>query len=181
MAVHIAHDDGENLIDEIKNFQDAKWVSGQEAFWRIFEFDFNEISPAVINLLLHFPNKKCVKFWKNQNLRNVLQWEHISKTMLTEFFQMCTTNDKAKALLYNEFPKYYVWDKKKQVLARKEKTPNIWEHVSKSRNQQNKKKLTDEAKESTQILIEDDDKISSFTKRKRQVITKNDAQKLASV
>ncbi|XP_073131918.1 uncharacterized protein [Henckelia pumila] len=88
VAVHIAHDDGDNIIDEIKNFQDARWVSAQEALWRIFEFDLNEISPAVINLPLHLPNKQCVTFWKNQNLKNVLQWDHASKTMLTEFFHI---------------------------------------------------------------------------------------------
>ncbi|XP_075492617.1 uncharacterized protein LOC142530687 [Primulina tabacum] len=48
VAVHIAHEDGENVIDEIKNFQDARWVSAQEAVWRIFEFDLNEISQANI-------------------------------------------------------------------------------------------------------------------------------------
>ncbi|XP_073035172.1 uncharacterized protein [Primulina eburnea] len=121
VAVHIAHDDGENVIDEIKNFQDARWVSAQEALWRIFEFDLNEISPAVINFPLHLPNKQCVTFWKNQSLRNVLQWEHVSKTMLTEFFQMCATNDKAKALLYSEFPEYYVWDKKNKFWQERKK------------------------------------------------------------
>ncbi|XP_075494884.1 uncharacterized protein LOC142532481 [Primulina tabacum] len=121
VAVHIAHEDGENVIDEIKNFQDARWVSAQEAVWRIFEFDLNEISPAVINLPLHFPNKQCVTFWKNQSLRNVLQWEHVSKTMLTEFFQMCATNDRAKALLYSEFIEYYVWDKKNKFWQQRKK------------------------------------------------------------
>ncbi|XP_073304654.1 uncharacterized protein [Primulina huaijiensis] len=119
--MHIAHDNEENVIDEIKNFQDTRWVSAQEALWRIFEFDLNEISSAVINLPLLLPNKQRVTFWKNQSLRNVLQWEHVSKTMLTEFFQMCARNDKAKALLYSEFPEYYVWDKKNKFCQERKK------------------------------------------------------------
>ncbi|XP_073119840.1 uncharacterized protein [Henckelia pumila] len=114
-------------VDEIKNFQDARWVSAQEALWQIFEFELNEISPAVINLALHFLNKHCVTFWRNQNLDYVLRQEHNSKTMLTEFFHTCSANAKARTLLYIEFPEYYVWDnqtkswyerKKRRVIGR---------------------------------------------------------------
>ncbi|XP_073144594.1 uncharacterized protein [Henckelia pumila] len=127
VAVHIASGNEVGTVDEIKNFQDARWVSAQEALWRIYEFELNEISPAVINLALHLPNKHCVTFWKNQNLDYVLRQEYNSKTMLTEFFHTCSVNAKAKTLLYIEFPEYYVWDnqskswherKKRRVIGR---------------------------------------------------------------
>ncbi|XP_073301543.1 uncharacterized protein [Primulina huaijiensis] len=110
VAVNLVPPDLE-CVDEIKNFQDARWVSAPEAMWRIFEFDLNEISPAVINLPLHLPNKHCVTFWRNQNLRSLLHLDQTSKTMLTEFFYKCSIDDKAKNLLYSEFPEHYVWDK----------------------------------------------------------------------
>ncbi|XP_073036438.1 replication protein A 70 kDa DNA-binding subunit D-like isoform X2 [Primulina eburnea] len=53
--------------------------------------------------------------------------------------------------------------------------------MSKTRSQQNNKKLADDAKRSTHILIEDDDKLSSSTKRKRQVKTKNATQNVESL
>ncbi|XP_073034869.1 uncharacterized protein [Primulina eburnea] len=53
--------------------------------------------------------------------------------------------------------------------------------MSKTRSQQNNKKLADDAKRSAHILIEDDDKLSSSTKRKRQVKTKNVTQTVASM
>ncbi|XP_073120058.1 uncharacterized protein [Henckelia pumila] len=127
VAVHIASGSEVGTVDEIKKFQDARWVSAQEALWRIFEFELNEISPAVINLALHLPNKHCVTFWRNQNLDYVLRQEHNSKTMLTEFFYTCSVNAKARTLLYVEFPEYYVWDnqtkswyerKKRRVIGR---------------------------------------------------------------
>nr|XP_027088479.1 uncharacterized protein LOC113709824 [Coffea arabica] len=36
------------IIDEIKNFQSARWICALEAMWRIFAFDFSAINPAVI-------------------------------------------------------------------------------------------------------------------------------------
>lgn len=73
-------------IDEIKEFQDARWVSSQEAIWRSFEFDLNEISPPVIDLHLHLPDQHFVTYWATEDLQNVLRWDHTSKTMLTEYF-----------------------------------------------------------------------------------------------
>ncbi|XP_012837726.1 PREDICTED: uncharacterized protein LOC105958267 [Erythranthe guttata] len=112
VAVHISHNDEEMVIDEIKQFQDARWVSAQEAMWRIFEFNLNEIYPAVINLPLHLPNQQSVTYWTNQNLENILGWDQTSKTMLTEYFSMCAKSADAKKYLYREFPEHYVWDKK---------------------------------------------------------------------
>ncbi|XP_073138699.1 uncharacterized protein [Henckelia pumila] len=86
----------EPYIDEIKTFQDARWVSAPEAMWRIFEFDLNEIFPVVINLPLHLPNQQCVTFWKNQNLQIVLNFGYVGKTMLTEYFSTCCANIEAR-------------------------------------------------------------------------------------
>ncbi|XP_073024169.1 uncharacterized protein [Primulina eburnea] len=127
IAVHIASGNEPGTIGEIRNFQDARWVSAQEALWRIFEFDLNEMSPAVINLALHLPKKYCVTFWKNQSLDYVLRQDYNSKTMLTEFFHTCSVSTKAVTLFYTEFPEYYVWDnqskcwyerKKRKVIGR---------------------------------------------------------------
>ncbi|XP_020262380.1 uncharacterized protein LOC109838340 [Asparagus officinalis] len=120
VAVDIEYNEGEKVVNEIKNFQDARWVSAQEAFWRIYEFHLNEIFPAVINLQLHMPNHQYVSYWKHQDLSKLIHLEHVSKTMLTEFFTMCKKikegnkkkheKDHEKELLYVEFPEYYVWD-----------------------------------------------------------------------
>ena len=55
--VCVKSDDGENIIDEIKTLQDARWVSLHEALWRIYEFNLTEMQPTVINLQLHFLGK----------------------------------------------------------------------------------------------------------------------------
>ena len=58
IAVNISQNDGDIIIDEIKQYQDVQWVSLQEAIWRIFELDLNEIYPAIIILQLHLPNNQ---------------------------------------------------------------------------------------------------------------------------
>ncbi|XP_020243540.1 uncharacterized protein LOC109821791 [Asparagus officinalis] len=120
VAVNIEYNEGGRLVNETKNFQDARWVSAQEALWRIYEFYLNEIYPAVINLQLHLPNQQFVSYWKNQDLSKLIRWDHVHKTMLTEFFTLCSKIKEAdkskqkknqeKELLYCELPDYYVWD-----------------------------------------------------------------------
>lgn len=62
-AVYVESDDGEKFIDEIQNFQDARWVTAPEALWRIYEFNLSEMQPPVINLQLHLPNKQSGKLY----------------------------------------------------------------------------------------------------------------------
>ncbi|XP_075096268.1 uncharacterized protein LOC107806316 [Nicotiana tabacum] len=57
-VVYIEPDDGEKVVDEIQNFQDARWVSPPEALWRIYEFNLSEMQPPVINLQLHLPDRQ---------------------------------------------------------------------------------------------------------------------------
>ena len=99
----VSHDGDNKGIDEIRDYQDARWVSAQEALWRIYDFKLNEIYPPVINLQLHIPNMQCVSYWENQNLKKLIHWDHVSKTMLTEYFHMCQTSETAQKILYKEF------------------------------------------------------------------------------
>ena len=98
VAVHVGQDDGNHEVDEIQQFQDTCWVSTQEAIWRIFEFELNEIYSPVINLQLHLPHKHSVSFWKDKDMRHVLQQDNISKTILTEFFKTCIVDEKSKRI-----------------------------------------------------------------------------------
>ena len=70
--------------------------------WRIFEFELNEIYPHVINLQLHISHKQSVTIWENQNLQQVLQWDHVSKTTLPKFFNTSSVDDKARKFLYRK-------------------------------------------------------------------------------
>ena len=122
-VVYIAQDDRDNIIDEINKFQDARWVSPQETIWRIFQFELIEMSTPVINMQLHLPNKQTIYYWKNQNLQNVLYWDHVSRTMLTWYFETCANNSNARTICIKNFlsimygtSKVKTWQKDKTEL-----------------------------------------------------------------
>ncbi|KAL5723912.1 hypothetical protein ACHQM5_007246 [Ranunculus cassubicifolius] len=98
--------------DEIKKFVDGRWISAQEALWRIFRFPLNKIYPAVYSLQLHLPNMHEVHFPDDQPLEQLLRNESTRKTMLTEFFYTNSIDPNAKQYLYGEFPEHYTWDNK---------------------------------------------------------------------
>ncbi|XP_049350419.1 uncharacterized protein LOC125815062 [Solanum verrucosum] len=118
-AVYIESDEGEKFIDEIRSFQDARWVSPPEAMWRIYEFTLSEMQPAVINLQLHLPGKQAVYYWKKQNLQNIAGSQFVQQTMLTEYFRMCLNDTDARNYLYREFPKHYVWNSQSKVWTKR--------------------------------------------------------------
>ena len=65
----------DKIIDEIKNFQSARWVCASEAMWRIYTFDLSVISPSVILLHLHLENYQSICFDENQSLTEVIAYD----------------------------------------------------------------------------------------------------------
>ncbi|XP_027082486.1 uncharacterized protein [Coffea arabica] len=129
VSFHIYSENNPDNIDEIKNFQAGRWVAAAEAFWRIYRFNLNEMTPVVYTLQLHLPGQQMISFHKNTNLADLLDRADFSKTMLTEFFHMNKTNKRAQNLkcLYRDFPEFFVWKtarkrwtkrKRKRVIGR---------------------------------------------------------------
>jgi PIF1-like helicase/Helitron helicase-like domain at N-terminus len=109
--VHVGSCEENNSIDEIKIFQDARWVSPQEAAWRIFHFNLSEIRPSVRSLQLHVSDKQLICYNENDDLEEVTQRDKLKKTMLTEFFEANKRYLEARNYLYREFPEHFTWDK----------------------------------------------------------------------
>ena len=70
-----------------------------------------------------------LSFWKNQNLKHVIQWDHVLRTMLMEFLKICSLDEEARGLLYREFPEYYVWNKQTKLWS-KRKSRQVIGHVN---------------------------------------------------
>lgn len=107
----------DDVIDEIEQFQSARWVSPPEAIWRIYRFSIHEMNPAVISLQLHLEGCQMISFKKQTDLRTITDNDVYSRTMLTQFFWMnnCNTLAKEKKLLYRNFPEQFVWNKQTRV------------------------------------------------------------------
>ena len=92
-------------VDEILDYQNARYVSSNEAAWTILEFPIHERDPPVQQLVVHLENSQCVYFTEDT------AWDQASddpqKTTLTEFFTLCQVDNFAKTLLYKDVPKYY--------------------------------------------------------------------------
>ncbi|XP_070001980.1 uncharacterized protein LOC142166103 [Nicotiana tabacum] len=117
------HEDNTNIqIDEIKEYQSARWVSPPEAMWRLFAFHISEMTPSVYHLPLHLDGLQFVSFKKTDTIDSIIKNPMIKKTMLTEFFLMNETNKDAKELklLYKDFPQHFVWSSTYKMWTRRQ-------------------------------------------------------------
>ncbi|KAG6646090.1 hypothetical protein CIPAW_08G169300 [Carya illinoinensis] len=132
VAFNLVSEQTNQQIDEIQQFQSARWIAPPEAMWRIYGFIINEVHPAVYNLHLHLENQHQVTFRAHENLTNVINSDLSAKSMLTEFFSTNQVDQNARRLLYKEFPEFYVWSqqykmwtvRKKQVVIGRIVTAN---------------------------------------------------------
>lgn len=97
----------QNENDEITRYQMGRYISSNEAIWRILSFNIHERSPAVVHLSVHLENGQRVYFTSANALQ---QAERPPTTTLTAFFSLCQTDKFAKTLLYSEVPRYYTWN-----------------------------------------------------------------------
>lgn len=74
------------VIDEIEQFQAARWISPPKAMWRIYRFPLNDIHPAVLTLQLHEEGCQTINFKDDTNLQGNADSDFYSRTMLTQFF-----------------------------------------------------------------------------------------------
>jgi len=99
----------------------GRYVSSNEAIWRIFSFAIHERYPTVVHLAVHLENGQRVYF---------NEWNAVDRasrppsTTLTSFFTVCQTDDFARTLRYANMPRYYVWNaSSKSFQRRKQGTP----------------------------------------------------------
>ncbi|GFU86974.1 ATP-dependent DNA helicase [Trichonephila clavipes] len=93
--------------DEVQTFLAGRYVSSNEAAWRILGLPLHERHPEVIHLAVHLSNGERIYFTEN-NLRERMSTP--PKTTLTAFFLLCQNDAFAKTLLYVDVPHYYTWN-----------------------------------------------------------------------
>jgi hypothetical protein len=76
------------IINEIRQYRDARYISPLGAIYRIFGFKMFGVSPSVLQLQLHLPNMHTVTFKAYENLEDVVAQPSSSKSMLTKYFEM---------------------------------------------------------------------------------------------
>ena len=81
------------IIDEIAEFQNARYIGSSEAAWRISRFPTHEYYPQVVQLAIHLENGQRAKFSEENALQRA--FGPPPPTTLTAFFDLCN-NDNCK-------------------------------------------------------------------------------------
>ncbi|UYV71003.1 hypothetical protein LAZ67_8001384 [Cordylochernes scorpioides] len=115
----------ENTNDEISQYLLGRYISSNEAVWRILSFPIHERHPNVVHLSVHLENGQRVYF-TNANARTVAAAP--PNTTLTAFFQLCQQDPFAKKLLYPEVPRYYTWNASRKSFCRRKQGTSVPEH-----------------------------------------------------
>lgn len=100
-------------VDEVKAYLDSRYISAMEAAWRIFEFPMHLEYPSVYRLSVHLPDRQLIHFDAADDIQEVLERAADRDTTLTGWFKANLEPDLINAgandLLYQDFPKKFVW------------------------------------------------------------------------
>lgn len=113
------------VINEIRQYRDARYISPPEAVHRIFGFHLFGVYPSVLQLQCHLPNMQSVIIDENKTLEEIVNSPASSMTTLTEFFKLSRVDSFARKLLYKEIPEYYRWISGKKVWQRRKQRGQI--------------------------------------------------------
>ncbi|KAG5539463.1 hypothetical protein RHGRI_019865 [Rhododendron griersonianum] len=102
-------------VNEIKQYLDGRYIGPPEAAWRIFGHHMHEEVPTVTRLALHLPGMHRVNYNPRESLEDIIARAAIEKSTLTGFFSWYASNPDSTPYTYQEFPQYFVWDKKNNV------------------------------------------------------------------
>lgn len=113
----------QNENDEISQYQLGRYISSNEAVWRILSFPMHDRHPTVVRLAVHLENGQRVYFTADNVQQRVAS---PPVTTLLAFFKLCETDAFARTLLYSEVPTYYTWNEPgKKFQQRKQGDPVV--------------------------------------------------------
>ena len=81
-------------VDEISDYQNARYVSSNEAVWRTLEFPIHGRDPPVQQLAVHLESDQQVYFTEETAIDRAST--DPPKTALTEFFVLCQRDNFAR-------------------------------------------------------------------------------------
>ncbi|XP_072088582.1 uncharacterized protein [Arachis hypogaea] len=84
------------VIDEIKQFYDCRYLSACEAVWRTLAYDIHQRWPSVMRLTFHLPGEQNIIFKDDDDLEEIVEEEE----------------GKCQTLTSTEFPNQFVYDRK---------------------------------------------------------------------
>ena len=106
-------------VDEITHYQNARYISASEAFWRLYGFEIHSKHPPVEKLPCHLPNQQTVIF--DQNMTDTALNQGPPVTKLTAYFTKNIEDERARKILYPDFPHYFTWNSNEKKWCRRKR------------------------------------------------------------
>jgi hypothetical protein len=97
------------IIVEIQNHVDCRYVSPQEAIWRLSKYPLQQKSHTVIVLPVHLQNEQQI-FFEDGFEQEALEHAQFNNTMLTGWFALNQIDNDAVNMLYREVAVAYKWE-----------------------------------------------------------------------
>ncbi|GFR12144.1 ATP-dependent DNA helicase [Trichonephila clavata] len=114
-----------NAHNEIYRYEMGRYISSNEAVWRILNFPIHERYPTVIHLSVHLENGQRVYFTEGNAAERA---RFAPETTLTAFFRLCNEDEFARTLFYHQVPRYYTWDSKNKKWSRRKVGQSLSDH-----------------------------------------------------
>ncbi|XP_076289804.1 uncharacterized protein LOC143213637 [Lasioglossum baleicum] len=109
-------------IYEIAEYETVRYISSNEAVWRILSFSIHERSPAVVHLAVHLENEQRVYF-TDANMQQIAM--NPPAITLSAFFTLCQNDAFAKTLLYSEVSTYYIRNASRKSFERRKRGERV--------------------------------------------------------
>ncbi|XP_052626729.1 uncharacterized protein LOC128133375 [Lactuca sativa] len=98
-----------DVVDEIAEYYDCRYLSACEASCRIFKYDVQCRYPSVVRLPFHLPNQQQIVYGKDDDIDNVLDKPSVVASKFTSWMECNVIDSEARILTYVEFPIKFVW------------------------------------------------------------------------
>ncbi len=121
------------MRDEIKIYQDDRYVSASEACHRLYGFDLHKEHPNVVRLVVHLKGRQTILFQEGTNATAVLNRNpHTTLTAWFAFNKITREHLNPSAplrlalnTLYHDFPCIATWKKKENQWALRTQMPGL--------------------------------------------------------
>jgi len=98
-----------NTINEINNYLECRYVTPNDAAWRLLQYDIHYSDPSVERLPVHLPLENSVVFIEEDDLEEVIEDPNNLRTKLTSWLEANNKFPTAQHYTYIEFPEHFIW------------------------------------------------------------------------
>ncbi|XP_057443842.1 uncharacterized protein LOC130735994 [Lotus japonicus] len=97
------------VIDEIKNYYDYRYISACEAAWRLFGFEVHYREPPVVRLPFHLPGEQSVVYNDGETVQDAIEKADIKKNKFIGWMEANQLYAAGQDITYSEYPTKFVW------------------------------------------------------------------------